>query len=277
MNVSIIGGDIRNYELAKILDSKHNLRLYGFEKNENNVFSKISFEEAIEKSQIIITPIPISKDNIVLNMPFANKKLSMDDFTCKCTKKTIITGNILEKYKNVLEENNNIVKDILKLDEYAILNGEPTAEGAIQIAMENTRRVLQKSNILILGYGKIGKILASKLQKLDCNVYCSARKQSDFAWMEVNNINQVKYEELLETIKNMDIIFNTVPSIILNEKEIENIKQTAIYIELASKPGGIDLEIAQKLEKNIINAQGLPGKVAPVTSAQILAKILENI
>ena len=77
-----------------------------------------------------------------------------------------------------------------------------------------------------------------------------------------------------------NIIFNTVPSILLNEKELQILKQTnqnCIIIELASSPGGVDLKKAEEYNIKVIYAQGLPGKVAPYTVAKYIKETIEKL
>ena len=276
--ILIVGGDRRNLELANILSKEDKITILGFEncEIEKNIIIENNLEEAIKQNDIIITAIPVSKDGVFFYAPFSKEKIDIDCFTNLCRNKLIITGNILMSKQELLEKENQVI-DIIKMEEYAILNAEPTAEGAIQIAMENTYEVLQGRNVLIIGYGKIGKILSNKLKQLDCNVYSTARKETDFATMDANGLIPVRYENLNEKIRDMDIIFNTVPNIILKEDELNNIKKDAIVIELASKPGGVDLEKNKTIGVKVINAQGLPGKVAPITSAKIIEKILKQL
>jgi len=48
-------------------------------------------------------------------------------------------------------------------------------------------------------------------------------------------------------------------------------------VELASRPGGFDLAVVERLGLNVIFAPGLPGKTAPVSAGRILAACVENI
>ena len=68
----------------------------------------------------------------------------------------------------------------------------------------------------------------------------------------------------------MDVIFNTIPSMVLDGERILNINQDTLIVDIASVPGGVDLEKAKDLNIKVIWALGLPGKVAPKTAAMIL-------
>ena len=49
-----------------------------------------------------------------------------------------------------------------------------------------------------------------------------------------------------------------------------------LFIDLASKPGGIDFDAALEHGIKAIWALGLPGKTAPVTSGEIIAETVRS-
>ncbi|HOV70081.1 MAG TPA: NAD(P)-dependent oxidoreductase, partial [Clostridia bacterium] len=169
------------------------------------------------------------------------------------------------------------VVDFLGREDMAVQNAIPTAEGAIQIAMEKTPYTLNGSNILILGYGRVGKYLARMLAGIGAKVWVTARKFSDLAWIESMGYNPVTYNELREKLGIMDIIFNTVPCMVLGESELRRVNRSCLIIDLASKPGGVNFKCAEELGINTIWALSLPGKVAPVTAARIMKNTIYNI
>jgi len=75
----------------------------------------------------------------------------------------------------------------------------------------------------------------------------------------------------------MDIIFNTIPSLVIDEDLLRFIKKDAIIIDLASKPGGVDFDKAEEFGIKTIWALSLPGKVAPISSAEYIKKTLFSI
>ena len=157
-----------------------------------------------------------------------------------------------------------------------VLNSISTAEGAIQIAMEETNHTLHDSNILILGFGRIGKVLAKMLNAIGANVYCEARKNEDLAWIKTYGYNVVKLSNLNENLKNKDIIINTIPSIILNEEKLKLLDKNSLVIDLASKPGGVDYEKVSNIGVKVIWALALPGKVAPYSAAKAIKQTIYN-
>ena len=158
-----------------------------------------------------------------------------------------------------------------------VLNAISTAEGAIQIAMEETIRTIHGSNVLIMGFGRIGKILAKELQGLGANVYCEARKNEDLAWIKAYGYNAIHLNELDNYLNDFHIIINTIPNLVLDEKKLNLLNKDCLIIDLASNPGGLDRDNAKKIGIKTIWALSLPGKVAPLTSAEFIKDTIYNI
>lgn len=186
-------------------------------------------------------------------------------------------GSIKQEFYELAEKQKVAVIDILEQEELAVLNSISTSEGAIQIAMEETRRTLHGSNILILGFGRIGKVLANMVKGIGSNVYCEARKEEDLAWIKAYGYIPVDLKELKERLNQFDIIFNTIPALVLAKEELNEITKECIIIDLASYPGGVDKEEAKRKEIKVISALSLPGKVAPYTSAKFIKETIEHI
>lgn len=147
----------------------------------------------------------------------------------------------------------------------------------MELAFAELPITLAASRCLVVGYGRIGKILSRLLQSLGAEVTVSARKCSDLAWISVFGMKPVKTEELSAVIGDYDIIFNTVPAMVLNEGILKRVDPKTLIIDLASKPGGVDFSTAKDLGLKVIWSLGLPGKVAPITSGEIIKEAVVNI
>lgn len=281
MNICVIGGDSRILELIKILEKEGNeLNLYGLEQCEElkayNHFNDIA--SVLENSELVITSIPLSKNGKSINSIYTTKEILVVDLFNNVKNKKIITGNLTEEIKSCIkEESNNEIIDILKYEDLTVLNAIPTAEGAIQIAMEKSKITLHGSKCLILGFGRIGKILAKMLIGIGADVYCEARKHSDIAWIKSYGYNAIDLTELDTYLNDFDFIFNTIPHLILDKDKLSLINKECVLIDLASKPGGIDFDEAKNLELQTEWALALPGKVAPRTSANYIYQIIKSI
>ncbi len=278
---SIIGGDLRNIKLAELIASQGNsVNIYGF----NDVNFKIPLEqsntiaEAINGSDVVIGPIPCSNDNELINAPFHNEKIHIHEvFRCINKNQLFIAGRISEKIVHIAKVFNVYTVDLLEREEMSVLNAIPTAEGAIQIAMEEMPITLHNSNALILGFGRIGQTLAKMLHGIGANVFVEARKYDDLAWIKSYGYKPVLLSELKNAVKSINVLFNTIPAIVLNNDILKAIDTNCLIIDLASKPGGVDFERAKEIGLKAIWALSLPGKVAPVTAAEFIKETAYNI
>ena len=142
--------------------------------------------------------------------------------------------------------------------------------------MENSPKTIHNSKCLVLGFGRIGKILAKMLHGIGAEVYCEARKQQDIAWIQVYGYEAIHLNEVNNYLGNFDFIFNTIPYLILDKSNLKLVKKECILIDLASKPGGIDFEEANRLHLKTDWALALPGEVAPKTAASYIYKIIKK-
>ncbi|NSW90660.1 MAG: dipicolinate synthase subunit DpsA [Firmicutes bacterium] len=278
---AVIGGDLRSLKLADLIkEDGNNVSIYGF----NNTKVKLAVEitenlhKAIDQNDVVIAPLPCSNDDETINAPFSTEKIYINDvFRMMDKKQLFIAGRISSKIAHLAQVYNVYSIDILDREEMAVLNAIPTAEGAIQIAMEELPITLHSSNALILGFGRIGKILAKMLHGIGVNVYVEARKYSDIAWIKSYGYKPIFINELGNYVSLMDVIFNTIPALILNEELLKKINKDCLIIDLASKPGGVDFEKARLMGLKVNWALSLPGKVAPVTAAKFIKDTIYNI
>lgn len=280
MNISIIGGDSRIAYLARMFAKDNNsLNLFGLEKCEflKDFNHSKSMTEVLENCDLAITSIPLSKDGKYVNAIYTDEKIEIESIFKNIKNKIIITGNITKEIEKYIVADNNIkLIDVMKLEELTVLNAIPTAEGAIQIAMEKSNITLHNSNCLILGFGRIGKILAKMLNGIGAKVYCEARKEHDIAWIESYGYNAINLKNLHQNLYKFDFIFNTIPYLILDETALKLINKECVIIDLASKPGGIDFNKANELGIKCEWALALPGKVAPKTAAKYIFDVIVN-
>ena len=280
--IAIIGGDLKSVNLAEMLMQEgHEVITYGLENAEglnNNVVKCKNLGEAIDKSNIIIGPIPLSSNGIEINMLFSNEKIKVEDFFSAISSgKVVIAGNIKDNHYKIIEEKNAIGIDILKREELSVLNAISTAEGTISIAVQETTRNLHGSNILVMGFGKVGKVLAKMLDGIGANVYCEARKNVDLAWIKAYGYNPINLNDIDQYLEKFDIIINTIPFVVLDEEKLDKIKKNCVIIDIAGNPGGIDRIAAKKKKIKFTWALSLASKVAPETTAEFLKETIDNI
>lgn len=281
--ISVVGGDLRIVKLiGMLIDDGYTVYTYGLEQSEELLgMDKVemcpTLEEAMSASEVVIGPIPVTSDRKNLSMPFSNIKLPVEEFVSKVSCKALIAGTLPEDYRKTLESKKVNYIDVLKREEFTILNTIATAEGTIQIAMEETQKTVHGSKVLILGFGRIGKVLAKMLDGIGAEVSCEARKNEDISWIKAYGYEPIYLNELNENLGNFDIIINTIPFQILDRERLDLVKKDVVLIDVASNPGGVDRKVAKEKDIKLIWALSLPAKVAPLTSAIYIKETIYHV
>ena len=156
--------------------------------------------------------------------------------------------------------------DYLSREELAVRNGVPTAEGAIEAAMDATDVTLCGTPCLVIGFGRIGKLLAHRLRGLGAEVTVSARRLDDLAWIDAFGYRGLRTNRLAGRLGSFRVVFNTV----------RELPRECVLLELASQPG-FDRAAAEARGLKCIAAPGLPGRAAPETAARAIKLTLEKI
>ncbi|WP_018250179.1 dipicolinate synthase subunit DpsA [Orenia marismortui] len=280
--VALLGGDDREIELLSILLKEgadlqvlgHSLRV-----GVQNLTVVNSLEELDMDLDAIIAPMTGTNDSYQVKKTFSDREviLTEDFFAQLNAGSKFFIGFAKPKIKEWCKEYDIELIELAALDELAILNAIPTAEGAIEIAIREMPINLHNNNSFVLGLGRVGITLARMLKGMGSNTYGVARKPKDLARALEMGLNPVDFKDLANEISKADFIFNTVPVLILNGELLERVKSEAMIIDLASYPGGTNFEAAKRLGIKAELALGLPGKVSPRSAGQILGKIIPRL
>lgn len=279
--ITVVGGDLRIVKLIEMLNNDgYKVYTYALENSEellslDGVEMCPTLEEAVSYSKVVVGPVPLSSDRRRISSPFGRNVVELEDFISALKGKYLIAGNI--NITDKLEEMGVQSIDLLKREEFSVLNTIATAEGTIQIAMEETQRTVHGTNVLIMGFGRIGKVLAKMLDGIGAKVYCEARKNEDISWIKAYGYNPIHLNDLDENLGKFDIIINTIPFQLLSAEKLDLVKPEAVIIDLASNPGGVDRKAAREKGLKVIWALSLPAKVAPLTSAEFIKETLYHV
>lgn len=240
----------------------------------SNIRVTYDIDEVIDISNIIVTPVPFNKICEFITIPkFISKINEKDDLST-----FLLYAGLLDKESQDLLNNSNIKYiDYSKSEKLAIYNSISTAEGIIAEAIIAKNTNLHHSKVLVLGYGKCGKTLAWKLKNLDAKVTVCARKEEDLESAYSMGLNAINLHNLIMEINKYDYIFNTIPIIILNEELLSKVNPECVILDIASNPGGVDKNAALRLKISVRHVLGIPGKYAPKSSGEEMAKELINI
>ena len=278
-NIAVVGGDLRIVKLVEMLKKEnYNVKTFALEKATEIADTKTSsLAECVKDADIVLGPLPLSSNGQFVNTPFSIEKLQVEDVLNQIGGKTFIAGSIKQEVYEMAEDKDITVLDIVKREELAVLNAISTAEGAIQIAINETPKNLHRNNVLVLGFGRIGKVLSKMLDGIGAKVACEARKTTDLAWIKAYGYEPINLIELKENLNRFDIIINTIPYVVLDRQMLQEVKKDALIIDLASNPGGVDRQAVKELGIKFNWALSLPGKVSPVTSAEFMKETLLNM
>ena len=303
--LTVIGGDTRQLTAAMRLSADFDVALYGFNgpmhhqtptdtaccssawNAPEHLAERVSAagtlcmtpEEALADAAAVILPLPAGSDGSHVAMPLSGQELTFSALAAamQAAHVPILCGGKLSPVVIARMENAGIrTFDYYEREEFAVANAVPTAEGAIAIAMRELQITLHRARALVIGYGRIGRILAGMLKALGADVVVSARKAADFAWIDAASLRGVPTPSLADVFaaERFDVIFNTVPHPVLGAREMAEIPPESLIIDLASAPGGIAPDAASR---RVIWALSLPGKTAPVTAGTIIADTVKAI
>ena len=279
---AIIGGDSRQAVVAKkLLSLGHTVRIFGLYASIGDISGAeivSSLEKAVIGCDVILLPLPVTRDNITLNFISPNEKTTvlLSDILKVAANKSDITvfgGMIPEKMRDDALMHGIELFDYYAVDSLQKKNALPSAEGALMVAMQNTDKNIEGMKVLIGGYGRIGKILTEKLKVLGADVTVAARRDEVLCEIAMSGnfaVNTKDIQTLSREFHSCDVVFNTAPAMIFSKQIIENGKDKPLYIEIASSPGGIDTCAARESGIRIIYAHSLPGKYAPLSAGEYI-------
>lgn len=282
LTFTIIGGDERQVELIFILLNRgQRVNALGFDNLMD--FRVNTFTELVEElfnCHVLLLPIPYSNKEGYINIKESGLEVTLAEIMeyLGVYKPLVMLGKTDKAFDSMASDIGLDYIDFTKEESFAILNAIPTAEGAIQRAMEMANITIHGSRALVLGYGRIGKCLSRMLKGIGAQVTVEARKAEDLAWITENGYKGVHLNDLDGILPYQDIIFNTIPHLILDREKLEIVNRDTVIIDVSSLPGGIDFKAAEELGIRASLDLGLPGKVAPKTAAEIIYKItMDNL
>lgn len=165
---------------------------------------------------------------------------------------------------------------IFDYDEVAIYNSIPTAEGVIYNIIKNTDITIHQAEILVIGSGRTSLTIARDLKALGACVSVTFRKKRDEARLFEMGLQPIHVDLMVEDLQHYDVIVNTVPALVLDEKALDHVNKNCYIMDVSSKPGGVDFDYAKQLGIQAELAGALPSIVAPKTAAYYLFRFVRD-
>jgi len=277
---AVIGGDLRYVYLAgQLADDGYKVIAVGFDHTELPacVAGCTDVSQAIYLADAVVLPMPVTADGTTVRAPFSRLNIPLEQVVAAVTPfKPVFAGGISDELAAAFERHGCLALDYLKREELAVENAVPTAEGAVALAMEELPITLQGAACLVTGYGRIGTILAHRLVGMGADVTVAARKCEDRAKARSMGC-RTAHPSQIGSLPPMDVIFNTVPSLLFDRRVLMSLDPNTLLIDLASRPGGVDFNTAAECRIKTIWALSLPGRVAPKTAGGIIRSTILNM
>lgn len=280
MNTLILGGDKRYYEIIEAFkNKKYNIDLVGY-KNKIDKTNNLNISDVdVSKYDIILFPVNAIGEDYTINGEI-NFKINPDFFKQAKDNVLIFSGIKTPKLDEILKNGQKKAFFLMKDKEVIKDNVIPTVEGILADIITNTDITIKNANILVIGYGNIGKYLVETLNHLKANTIVSIKEDYDKYLLDQKNIYNIfsnDIQKMNKVLEKTDIIINTVPSLVLDKNYIDNINNNAYILDVSSRPHGIDKEALIKKDINFKIYLGIPSKIAPKTSGLILSKKINHI
>ncbi|MEA1961446.1 MAG: dipicolinate synthase subunit DpsA [Bacillota bacterium] len=282
IKIAVLGGDKRELILVtELVKMGATVVVAGFPRDKigHGAFVANTVSEACKGAEVLIMPLPGTNEAGVIRAVYTEQelKLTEEDLSSVSQNALIIIGSARLFLHQWVKKHKLNLLEIIELDEIAILNSIPTAEGAIQIAMEETPITIHGSQTCVIGFGRVGVSLGRMLRGIGSNVTVVARNDGQLARAFELGCSCAGYADLHDIMNKTDIVFNTVPHMVLDRNILKYANPEVLIIDLATQPGGTDFEAANAFGLKAILAPGLPGKVAPVSAGKILADVIPKL
>lgn len=282
IKIAVVGGDDREPVLiSELVKMGATVAVVGFPRDKicHGAYVVNNLEEALKGTEVLILPLPGTNQDGVVRAVYSNEEIKLTEkaFSSMSSNALVIIGSARPFLKEWAQKYKCKLKEIIDADELAILNSIPTAEGALQIAMEETDITIHGSSSCVIGFGRVAITMARTLKALGSDVTVVARNKAQLARAYEMGCKRASYSELHEVLNNCQIVFSTVPELILTRSVLKYANPDILIIDLASQPGSTDFEAANEFGIKAILAPGLPGKVAPVSAGKILADVVPGL
>lgn len=181
----VAGGDLRQITAAAELSRTHTVTITGFDRFgtlPGGVTAAEHTQDLPQQLDALILPMPMTHDGGFLYTPFGSSSIRLSALLPLVKANGMVLGGRLTAQERAAIAAAGLrAFDYAAEETFALRNAVPTAEGAIQIAMQELPVVLQGLPCLILGAGRVSRALQPRLRALGAEVTVAARRCTDLA------------------------------------------------------------------------------------------------
>ena len=270
LTIGMLGGDKREQEIARRAAlTGATVRAHGFPWPEQDIPGVQHLDDpaaVLKGAKFALFPIPGISASGALFAPSAPAPIIPDRamLAAMIPRAHIILG-WADKNLKAHAEALSIGLHEYEWDRSLMLQRTPAIlEGLLKIVIENTAITIHNANACVVGQGTVGAVLTRYLVALGAHTHIAARNSEQRAAAFVAGATPHLLEELPQLAPRLDFIFSTVPSRVVGEDVLSRLPKSALIVDLAAPPGGVDFDAAKRLGLKAIWGRGL-GSRAPVT------------
>ncbi len=275
MRMLVVGGDKRNGHLARIA-ARHDWKVDAVWLDQFDAAYACRWPAQMQYD-IYVLPYPFCERDGMIVTPMATKVLTARELAVQIPEKALVmSGSLGDILQTTAQTHQWRLHNPSWEESFAVGNAVPSAEGAISVAMSSSDACIHGSSCLVIGYGRLGRILARMLRGLGAHVWVAARKVKDRTWIRAEGHLACDLSELPQVVGEMSFVFNTAPAMVVDEALLQRMRGDVCIIDLASAPYGVDFEAAKQMGKRAWIEPSLPGRYAPMYAGAVLFDVVQE-
>jgi dipicolinate synthase subunit A len=269
LRIAVIGGDEREPEIARAAAATGaSVHGYGFPSPPveiPGVHREESAEAAAKGADYCLFPIPLGV-GFELYAPSAPQPIVADEqlLSLLAPNAHLFCGRVTADVKQAAVTVGVTVHEYDPDRELMLLRAPAIVEGAIQLAIEHTDITIHDAEVVVVGFGNIGSLLARRLIGLGARVHVAARNPIQRAGAHADGAHALPLEDLPDLAPRLSMVFSTVPARVVGREVLERLPAGSLVLDVAPPPDHADLDLAEDLGHRAVWARGL-GKRAPIT------------
>ncbi len=268
--LGVLGGDRRQQWLATLLAEEGRPILTSALGLPGDV-SPLALAAACDT---VVLPLPLTRDGASLYAPLAPLPVPLSDsLAAALSGKFLLAGGLFSLSRAPAAWQALAYADYSADETFLSGNARLTALSALPELIQHTPGGLSGAEVLLLGWGRIARALASLLRPWDVRLTCAAR--SPEARRAIAALGCTPSDFSLA--RPFHALINTVPAPVAGEALLSRQTPETLLLELASAPGGFDRSAAARLGLPLRDLPGLPGKRTPRGAAILLKSTLERM
>jgi dipicolinate synthase subunit A len=283
--IAVVGGDARDPEIARLAaETGADVRAFGLPWPDGGVPGvrlEPSARAAAEGADYLFLPIPMGV-GVHVYAPHAPEPIVADEvfLSSLAPRAHVFVGRATPELREAAGAAGVETHEYDPDRELMLLRGPAIVEGAIQLAIEHTDVTIHGAEVVVVGYGTIGSLLARTLRALGARLHVAARNPIQRAAAYADGAEPHNLEELPNLAPSLQMVFSTVPAPVVGREVLERLPSGSLVLDIAPPPDHADLDLAAELGHRAVWARGL-GRRAPITVGRSqwigLRRLIEEI